>query len=335
MPDITVIMPAFNAVGHLPRVLPPLLEMLGRGEIAELLVVDDCSTDATAQMAAQMGARVLTTPQNGGPGRARNLAAREAQGEILWFVDSDVIAAEGGAFAIREAMRDAQVVAVFGCYDDAPAAPGVISRYKNLVHRFHHANAMGEAKTFWAGCGAVRKSAFLAVDGFDVETYKVPSIEDIELGYRLTGAGGRILVVPGLEGKHLKNWSAWGAVHTDIFRRALPWARLIVNREGLDTGLNLGWGERLRAGLAGLWALSLLLMFFVSGLWGWALILLPCLVLVANARLFMFMTEAGGVSFGLKAVALHQIYLIYAAASFAWVLFEFHVLGRKNRLQVP
>ena len=66
-----------------------------------------------------------------------------------------------------------------------------LSQYKNLVHHFYHHRGKREASTFWSGCGAVRKQAFLDAGGFDVERYTRPSIEDIELGYRLIKAGGK------------------------------------------------------------------------------------------------------------------------------------------------
>ena len=250
-------MPAYNAAHLLPLVLTPLLAMRAAGEIDEILVVDDRSTDDTAAAARAMGATVLVTPQNGGPGVARNLASEQAMGEILWFVDSDVIAQPGGAALIRRAFAEPGVDAVFGSYDDDPGGTYWFSRYKNLLHRYHHQAARREVRTFWAGCGAVRAAAFRKVAGFDVETYRKPSIEDIELGYRITRAGGRILVEPDLLGKHLKVWTLRNAIHTDIYRRALPWARLMITREGLGDELNTGWPERARALVALMLLLSL------------------------------------------------------------------------------
>lgn len=331
---ISVVMPAYNAAHYLPRVLTPLIEMLRDGEVTEVMVVDDNSTDNTAELAREMGARVLTTPQNGGPGLARNQAAKEAVGDILWFVDSDVIAWPGGADRIREAMTDEDVHAVFGSYDDTPDGKQWISKYKNLTHRFHHQEARREAATFWAGCGAVRKAPFLAIGGFDVVTYRVPSIEDIELGYRISGNGGRILVLPDLLGKHLKVWTFGNVIHTDIFRRALPWARLMISREGLIDDLNTSMIERVRAGIAGMLILSVLAIPFVSGAWMVALILIG-VALALNARFFMFLWSNGGLPFALFSMAFHQLYYVYSATAFVWCLFEYHILGRKDRLSVP
>ena len=320
-PAISVVMPAYNAAHFLPRVLPPLLAMEARGEVAEVIVVDDRSTDGTATLAGEMGARVLVTPANGGPGAARNLAAEQAAGDILWFVDSDVIAWEDGAQRVAEAFRDRGVDAVFGSYDAEPDASSWMSRYKNLIHRFYHQGARREASTFWAGCGAVRKSAFLAVGGFDVETYRVPSIEDIELGYRLKRNGGRILLLPELLGKHLKNWTMRGVIVTDIFRRALPWARLMIGREGLGDDLNTALAERCRAGLAGLLLLSLLALPFSLAVWPIAFLLFS-IALIANRRLIAFLVEHGGWGVAAPGFLWHQLYYVYSACVYVWCLIE-------------
>lgn len=330
---ISVIMPAWRAEALMPRVLAPLLEMRDRGELAEVIVVDDRSPDGTADVARRLGATVITTPVNGGPGVARNLAAETAKGEVLWFVDSDVIAQADGAQRLQAAFADPAVAAVFGSYDAAPEG-NWFSRYKNLMHRFYHQTARRTARTFWAGCGAVRADMFARVGGFDVETYRVPSIEDIELGYRIHAAGGVICVDPGLLGKHLKRWTVRQSIHTDIFRRALPWSRLLIAREGLGDDLNTSTGERMRAILAGLWLLSPAVIPFAPALW-WLPFAMLALAVAANARLFAFFVRHLGLLRALAAIVYHQIYYIYSAGAFAWCLFEFHVLGVRNRLHVP
>lgn len=334
-PDLTItlIMPAYNAAHLLAQVLPPLLAMQAAGEIDEVLLVDDQSTDNTAAVAHAMGATVLVTPKNGGPGVARNLAAQQAKGDILWFVDSDVIAQPGGPALIRRAFADPGVAAVFGSYDDDPGGRYWFSRYKNLLHRYHHQESRREVRTFWAGCGAVLASAFRNVAGFDVETYAKPSIEDIELGYRISNAGGRIVVEPALLGKHLKVWTIRNAIHTDIFRRALPWARLMITREALDDNLNTGRAERLRALVALSLLMSLPALLIWPGLWPLSLVLVALAVL-GNWQLARFFYRNGGLAFAAGSLLYHQVYYAYSASVYVWCLFEYHVLGKKNRLHV-
>lgn len=331
--SISVVMPAYNAEHLLPRVLPPLIAMLKAGEVSEVLVVNDQSPDGTADLARKMGAKVMTTPVNGGPGAARNLAAEHATGEVLWFVDSDVIAWPDGPEHIRDAMSEDNVAAVFGSYDDAPDGQAWFSRYKNLLHRYHHQRAKRDARTFWAGCGAIRADVFREVGGFDVKTYEVPSIEDIELGYRIAETGRRIVVEPRLQGKHLKVWTMRNSLSTDIFCRALPWARLMISREGLTDDLNTSGAERVRAGLAGLLLLSILALLVQPGWWPVPLLLLG-LAFLANRDLLREMAAHGGVWFAVKCLLYHQFYYIYSASVYVWCLFEYHVLGQRQKLHV-
>jgi glycosyltransferase involved in cell wall biosynthesis len=318
---ISVIMPVYNGVEFISKSLPPLTAMLSRGEITELLVVDDGSTDATVSLAQQLGATVMPSGGRLGPGGARNQAAETAEGDILWFVDADVIVHDGAARSIREGFAEEGVVALFGSYDDQPPAENFFSQYKNLVHHYYHQRAKEEASTFWSGCGAVLKKNFLAVNGFDVERYKYPSIEDIELGHRLIQAGGSIRMRRSVQCTHLKVWRFWNLLHTEIFRRAIPWSRLILSGAGLPNDLNTGFSEQLRAGFAGLFLLSFLVA--VLGLIPLvAPVLMLVLVGVLNSELFGLFYRRRGLLFAFGGLLFHQVYYLYSAASFVWVYLE-------------
>jgi len=324
---ITVIVPAYNAIAFLQRSLPPLLEMQNSGEILEVIVADDGSTDDTAHFAETMGARVLKNPKRGGPGAARNYGAPHAQGQILWFVDADVIVRPGTAHLIIETFKDDAVWALHGSYDDHPPAKNFMSQYKNLMHRFYHQTAREEASTFWSGCGAVRKERFLASGGFDVKKFTKPSVEDIDLGYRLKEMGGRLRLVKALECTHLKFWTLRNAIETDIFARAIPWSRLLVRRPSLTDDLNVSSAERLRAIIAGLFFLSCGLSPFVPN--GWLLLIIATgLIYLANRNLFSFFLIRKGIFFSILSILYHQIYYIYSSCCFVYCVVEFKFFSR-------
>jgi GT2 family glycosyltransferase len=263
-----------------------------------------------------------------GPGGARNQAAEIAQGEFLWFVDADVVVLSDAAKCLSAGFADQQVVAVFGSYDSNPPAKNFFSRYKNLVHHYYHQRASDEAQTFWSGCGAIRRATFLASGGFDVERYRYPSIEDIELGHRLVEAGGRVRLLRDVQCTHLKVWRFGNLIHTEIFRRAIPWSRLILgSQSGIPNDLNVGMSEQIRAVIAAAFALSLLA--FMTGIASSVMpILLLLLVLIANREIAQFFYRKGGFIFACGALLYHQIYYLYSASAFAWVYFEQQVLGR-------
>ncbi|MBK7595157.1 MAG: glycosyltransferase family 2 protein [Gemmatimonadetes bacterium] len=254
--DFSVIVPAHQAA----LLLPDTLDALSRSSLPrvrwELLVVDDASTDDTARVAARWADAVITLdgPPRG-PGGARNAAAARASGTWLVFIDADVRVHPDTLERIATVVtEDPALVGVFGSYDDAPAEQGLLSEYRNLLHRYVHLRGAGDAETFWAGCGAIRRDAFEAVDGFDTARFPRPQIEDIELGYRLRDRGWRIRLDPSIQGTHLKRWRLWPMVRTDFRDRGLPWMRLLLERRGRTAPtLNTGRAEQLRVGLAG-WA---------------------------------------------------------------------------------
>ena len=232
------------------------------GTVAEMvsLTVVVPATDRPSTLAACRGAIaassdqpdeviVVDGPATLGVCEARNAGASQAGGEVLVFVDADVFVHPDAIGRIRRAFdADPALTACFGSYDDAPSAPGVVARFRNLLHHHVHHDGAGEATTFWSGLGAIRRDAFLAVGGFDADRYPVPSIEDIDLGRRIHAAGGRIVVDPSIQGCHAKAWTLRSMIATDVRRRGVPWVALAVREGGgLDAGLNLGWRHRASA----------------------------------------------------------------------------------------
>jgi glycosyltransferase involved in cell wall biosynthesis len=316
-PSISVVMPLYNAQATIDACLAPLLEMLAHGEVNELIVVDDGSTDSSvARVERHPQIRLVRNTARGGPGAARNLGASQAQGEYLWFVDSDVVLAPDAARVLGRLLAAERPQAAIGSYDDAPGASNFLSQYKNLVHAYYHHRGRRKASTFWSGCGAVRRDWFERLGGFDAPRYPYPSIEDIELGYRIIADGGTIVLEPALQGKHLKEWRLGNLLHTEIFRRAIPWATLMLERKQLTNDLNVGRGERVRALIAGLLVLALAGSVFglISPWWAGAAL---AVALGANRELLRFFRTRRGAWFAARAFAYHQFYYLYSGASFA------------------
>lgn len=320
-PALSIIVPAYNAARDLPECLGAL--RAGAPADAELIVVDDASPDDTAAVAKAAGATALRLERNGGPGAARNAGVARAGGDLILFVDADVVVAPDAVGRVMRAFtEDPGLAALFGSYDDRPRAPGLVSRYRNLLHHFVHHEGRVEASTFWAGLGAVRRRVFLDVGGFDAARFPRPSIEDIELGYRLRRAGHRIRLDPAVQGTHLKRWTLRSTVQVDVTRRAVPWARLILETPNAPADLNLRASQQLSAALAGLAVLGLVVAFFAPapGL-GVAAAALAVVALL-NRRFYALLWRRGGLLLLAAGLPLHVLYFLYSAASIAFVTLE-------------
>jgi GT2 family glycosyltransferase len=284
---------------------------------SEIVVVVDGGDERVVRAARSRGLEVLALEDAPGVSAARNAGAARATMRRVAFMDSDVVPTVDfvtKALAALDSLPGA--MAAFGSYDDSPMAPGLVSRYRNLLHHFTHQHGNRDAQTFWAACGICDAGAFRDVGRFD-ETYRVPCIEDIALGYRLRRAGHRIALDPSWQVKHLKKWTWRDLVVTDIGHRAIPWTLLLLREGRLDNDLNIDTRSRRSAMLVVGAIASLPLAFFSP----WLLsIPLACLgvAVFLNRRFYRFLAGKGGWPFAIGAVPLHLFY--YLAATIGWVL---------------
>ena len=330
-PFFSIIIPAYNADEHLGKCLDALLESSYKSY--EIIVVDDASTDNTAQIARNKGATVLEHSQQSGPAAARNDAALRAKGDILLFVDADVIVTDETVTHVAQRfMNHPEIDALFGSYDIDSPENNFFSQNKNLFHHFIHQQSREEAVTFWAGCGAIRKEVFQKVAGFDQERYRRPSIEDIELGYRLKNMGHKILLDKTLQVKHLKKWKLRTLLRTDILDRAVPWTRLMAENNEVLSDLNLQLYSKISSGLVGLLILFLVLTPYINEFLYGALIVVS-LIGVLNWRFYRFIFQKRGLGFALLAFLMHLFYYFYSGLTFV-LCWAAHLFSGEKRTRL-
>ena len=311
--QVTVIVPAYNA----SSTIAACLRAVQLANPLEIIVIDDGSTDETPSIAESFGVRLLRTPGRTGPAAARNLGAREARGGVLFFVDADVQMYEGTVERVREAFQsDPRLDALIGSYDDSPADPDFLSQYKNLMHCYVHQHGQTEASTFWSGCGAIRRDVFLSGDGFSSD-YGRPAIEDIELGYRLAQAGRKIRLDRELCVKHLKRWTFWGLVKTDMLDRGIPWSELILRDRNMPNDLNLALSQRVSVALV-----YILLGVALAAAIHWqGYILVPAYVAVFLLLGRYWVDESRARS------ASATVFMYAMLASICWICYRLHMIA--------
>jgi glycosyltransferase involved in cell wall biosynthesis len=316
-PSISVIIPLYNGRPHLQQSLAALYQ--SEYKSWECIIIDDGSTDGGPALAQQFSAALLTTPTpQSGPALARNIGAEAAEGDLLLFIDADIVVYPHTLGRIAANFStDNPPAACFGSYDDQPPEQNFLSQYKNLQHHYIHQTADPDAITFWAGCGAIRRDIFLKLGGFST-AYGRPSIEDIELGMRLKAAGYTIRLDQALQVKHLKKWTLPTLLRSDIFDRAVPWSRLIIQNGRLPNDLNLRPAHRLSAALVCLLVTCKFAGILFPPLW----LLIPFIViglLILNRPFYLFLTLKLSPTFTLLAILYHWFYLLYSATTFTIV----------------
>ncbi len=334
-PSLSVVVPVFDGGEDFGRCLRRLRESSRAPD--ELLVVDDGSTDGSGALAARMGAVVLTHDRPLGPAAARNLGARAARGDLVFFLDADVAVHPN---AIERAMArflvDPGLAALFGSYDDRPSAPGLLSRFRNLLHHYVHQRGdfvddVRPVHTFWTGCGMIRRAEFHEFGGFDPRLYARPSIEDIELGYRLTRAGRRIVLARDVLATHMKRWTLFDVVRTDVFRRGVPWMLLMKRSGTVETDLNVQFGQKLSVAATG----GLLLALAATPVAPWAgpAAALGCGAAVGllNGDFYRYLARRRGAWFAAASFPAHLLYFVCCGASVAIALARWHVVDRRRR----
>ena len=339
-PSLSVVVPVRNGGRDFERCLRRLRD----SHLAdfELIVVDDGSTDDSAAVAARAGAIVVRFESPQGPAAARNRGAREASAPLIFFLDADVaVHPRALELALSRFEADPGLSALFGSYDDAPTAPGVVSRYRNLLHHFVHQQGAFDrdirpVHTFWTGCGMIRREVFLAFGGFDPRLYPRPAIEDIELGYRLTRAGHRIVLARDVLATHMKRWTLREMVRTDIFRRGVPWMLLIKRTDTVETDLNVRSAQKLCVALTGLILIAAAIgiaaprgdLAAAAGLTAAAAL---AAIVGLNRSFFAFLARRKGWLFACAAVPLQLVY--YVCCGLSVVIAEAHWrLGRLRGL---
>jgi hypothetical protein len=218
--SVTVIVPAYNARDTIGACIESLLGQTRRPD--EVIVVDDCSRDDTAQLALKYGVKVIKLEKNSGPGVARNAGAAAAAGEILAFTDSDCVAPPDWLERIVRALDAPCVVAATGGYA-GPVRETFLTRLQHLVLRGRQRDLPPEIESTITSNFACWKAAFEAVGGFPLYYRKLDPAtpvwgnEDEELGFLLTRAGSKIRWMPDIGVLHLFRLSLRGYLRQQRF----------------------------------------------------------------------------------------------------------------------
>ncbi len=286
----SIIIPVYNNSMTLEATLTGIFN--SDYKIFELILVDDGSSDNSVSIAGNFPCRIVTNEKNSGAAVARNRGAQVAKGDILLFIDADVIVARDTLTRFCAAFKDGSPDAVVGVYGRLKNFSNPSSVYKNLFLHFSQDN---DSARFWSGCAAIRKEAFSRCLGFD-ENIKGALVEDAAFGYALINAGCKINVRRDIQVLHNHRYTLTG-VYRNEFTKTVEWVKLLKRKKSL---IKAGGYYLNRSNILSLAAVALgiacILFSAISG-FPLSLMLIFCLFIfftAFNARFYALLVREAG-----------------------------------------
>jgi len=192
--SVSIIIPTFNGALRIGNCLDALLNQVV-SQNAEILVVDDGSNDNTVEVVGRYPGVRLISQANAGPAAARNHGAQEARGAIILFTDDDCVPMPDWLDSMLVPFKDPEVVGAKGVYRTRQkrlAARFVQTEYEDRYHLMASLPSIDFIDTYSA---AFRRDRFLEMSGYDT-AFPVACAEDIELSYRMSARGWKMVFVP-------------------------------------------------------------------------------------------------------------------------------------------
>lgn len=190
---VSVVVPSFNCEKTIARCIECILAQ--SHPVYEIIIVDDGSTDRTAEIIRTFKTVKYLYQPNAGPASARNLGGKEADGEFIFFTDSDCLPGKNWIGESLKHFKKPDVAVVSGSYGISNPQ----SRLARCIHQeilFRHKRLMpAYPKSFGSYNFGIKREVFRQIGGFN-ESYRQASGEDNDLSYKVLKQGFRIYFEP-------------------------------------------------------------------------------------------------------------------------------------------
>jgi glycosyltransferase involved in cell wall biosynthesis len=309
-PLISIIIPCRNAGATIKKCLEAALALDDRN--FEVIVVDDCSEDSTAEMIKKHNCRMIRLEQHSGASRARNIGAQNSRGRVLFFTDADCLLTNDSLSIARRSLSEHSAdVVIGGTYTEIPYGTGFFDIFQSVFINYSETKKCDRPDYVATHAMVIHSETFRKVGGFS-ERFS-PILEDVEFSHRLSRSGYRLIMAPELRVRHMFNFSLVKSFGNAI-RKTKYWILYSLQNRDLFADSGTASAEMKMNGASWLITGILTVLGLVSGE---ASMLMPLPLIwtinaVVNRNLFRAFYKAEGAYFFTAAVFYYT--LLYPAA---------------------
>lgn len=231
---VSIIIPVRNGEATIARCLEAALA--SRYERFEVIVVNDGSDDRSAEIIKTFPCTLVQLPRHSGTSTARNTGACHSHGDILFFTDADCLLNEDTlAIAVATLTAAGRDVVLGGTYTAQPADDRFFSAFQSVFVNYAESRDRDNPDYIAAHAMVLYADTFEKSGGF-VEDF-LPILEDVDFSHRLRSSGYRLIMGPGIQVRHLFDYSLMGSA-CNGFRKSKYWTIYSIHHRDLlaDSG---------------------------------------------------------------------------------------------------
>jgi glycosyltransferase involved in cell wall biosynthesis len=317
---VSIIIPVRNGEATIARCLEAALA--SRYECFEVIVVDDGSDDRSAEIIKTFPCTLVQLPRHSGTSTARNTGACHSHGDILFFTDADCLLNEDTlAIAVATLTAAGRDVVLGGTYTAQPADDRFFSAFQSVFVNYAESRDRDNPDYIAAHAMVLYADTFEKSGGF-VEDF-LPILEDVDFSHRLRSSGYRLIMGPGIQVRHLFDYSLMGSA-CNGFRKSKYWTIYSIHHRDLlaDSG-TASWALKLDVIALFGSVLAAALVLGTGNAWFSVIIaVLMALNITVNRELLQGFYRARGMAFAFAASAYYLLVypLVVGAGGLAGLL---------------
>lgn len=308
---ISIIIPTYNDQENLKKTLSAILN--SNYKPYEVIVVDDASTDKTKEEIEKIGFKYIKLEKNSGQATARNTGAKIAKGDILFFIDSDIMIKKDTLEQIDKAYKNPEIMVYQGVTSKKPLNKGFGPELMALKW-YHTLSKERKASFVYSHVFSIRKEVFNEFGGFNQKFRPPGAGEEFDLGIRLRKkyilhTDPQLIVEQGFPGILRRAYY--------LYKRAYVWASLFSKTKKFEK-TNATLKEAL-IGIFDILTIIFLVLSIFNTLFLYPFISFFLIQTILNSSFYLFILKEKGLLFLFRSISptvLWSIAQIFGATNY-------------------